>query len=67
MEQLRTEIWDLVYRSGPQTVHQIAETLRLNPVMVNIVVDHEWFLRQGETVVIATNEGTSDGKKPNDV
>ena len=67
MEHLRTEIWDFVYKSGPQTILQIAERLRLNQEMVSIAVDHEWFLRRDETVAIATNEGTSDGQKSNDV
>ncbi len=56
MEHIRTEIWDFVYKSGPQTINQIAERLRLNQAMVNIAVDHEWFLRRGETVTIATSE-----------
>ena len=67
MEQLRGEIWDLVYQSGPQTINQIADRLRLNHVMVAIVVDHEWFLTRDETVTIATNEETSDGKGSTDL
>ena len=56
MEHIRTEIWDFVYKSGPQTINQIAERLGLNQTMVNIAVDHEWFLRRGENVTIATSE-----------
>ena len=56
MDRIRTEIWDFVYKSGPQTVVQIAEKLRLNHETVNAVIDHAWFSRQGDTVLIATNE-----------
>jgi hypothetical protein len=68
MDDIRTEIWDFVYQAGPQSIIQIAEKLQLNHEMVNIAVNHEWFLRQGETVAIATQQGTSaDGKKSHDV
>ena len=67
MNHLRIEIWDFVYKSGPQTVDQIAERLRFDREMVNIAVAHEWFLRRGETVIIATNESTSGGKESNDL
>ena len=67
MEHLRTEIWDFVYTSGPQTIDQIAETLRLNQEMVHMAVDHEWFGRLGEAITIATNGGSAHGQEQNDV
>lgn len=54
MDHLRTEIWDHLYRSGPQTIDQLADKLRLNTVSVSSVIDHEWFEIQGVTVLIAT-------------
>jgi len=54
MEQLRTEIWDLVYQAGPQTKLQISEKLRLNQETVNVIVDHEWFTLREDLVEIAT-------------
>jgi hypothetical protein len=67
MEQLRTEIWDFVFTSGPQTINEIAERLRLNQETVDSAVDHEWFQRQGETIAIATNQGIRHGQESNDV
>ena len=61
MEHQRTQIWDFLFKSEPQTTHQIAEALGLNQVMVTMAVDHEWFVRRGETVAIATNEVSSSG------
>ena len=61
MEHIRAEIWDFVYKTGPQTANEIAAKLRLNEQMVKIAVDHEWFTREGETVAIATNERASSG------
>ena len=57
MEHERTRIWDLLFKSDPQTIEQIAATLEMNQEMVNMAVDHEWFERQGEAVTIATNKG----------
>ena len=54
MDQLRTEIWDHLYRSGPQTVEQIAGSLRMDAVTVIAVTEHEWFETQGSEVRIAT-------------
>ena len=59
MEHQRTEIWDFLFKSEPQTTYEIAERLGMNQEMVNIAVDHEWFVRHGENVAIATNEGSS--------
>ena len=59
MDDLRTEIWDHIYRSGPQTMEQLVDTTRLNAATVSAAVDHEWFERQGDTVLIATGKPQS--------
>ena len=59
MEHQRAEIWDHLYRSGPLTVEQIADRLRMDAVTVTAVVEHEWFDVLDSIVRIAT------GKPPN--
>ncbi len=56
MEHLRIEIWDHIYRSGPQSREQLAESLRLDPATVAAVVEHEWFEILDSKVQIATGE-----------
>lgn len=56
MDQLRAEIWDHLYRSGPQTVEQIASSLRIDRVTVHAAVEHEWFEILDSTVRIATGK-----------
>ncbi len=53
-EQLRANIWDHIYKSGPQSVEQLAEHLQLSPQMVIGLVDHAWFSVQDNLVNIAT-------------
>ena len=43
MDDLRTEIWDHLNRTGPQTVEQIAGRLRIDTVAVVASIEHEWF------------------------
>lgn len=54
MEQLRVEIYDLIYHSGPLTREQIAESLKIDLATVGIVVEHEWFEILDSKVQIAT-------------
>ena len=67
MQHVRNEIWDFVFKSGPQTIDQIAENLQLNQETVNVAVAHEWFLMRGDTVNIAKNQGSVDGQESHDV
>ena len=64
MEHLRTEIWDQLYRSGPQSIEQIASKLRLNAVTVSAVIDHQWFERRGAMVIIAIERPAGVDHKP---
>lgn len=54
MDHIRTEIWDLLYGSGPQTVEQIAGNLRIDAITVTEVIAHEWFEVLDSKVQIAT-------------
>lgn len=54
MEQLRFEIYDLIYNSGPLTREQIAESLKVDLATVGNVVEHEWFEILDFKVQIAT-------------
>lgn len=59
MDQLRTEIWDHLYRSGPQTVEQIAGGLRMEAITVVEVIEHNWFEVVDSKVQIATGKPPS--------
>ena len=59
MEQLRVEIWDLIYKSGPKSREQVAESLGIEPTMVTSVVEHEWFEIQDSKIQIATGKPPS--------
>lgn len=59
MDQARTDIWDLVFKSGPQTIGQIALQMTIDPAEVMSIVSHDWFTLQGDTVSIATNDATA--------
>ena len=57
MDQTRNEIWDFLYRTGPQTVEQIANGLGIDVAIVNVVVFHDWFeILDDATVRIATTK-----------
>lgn len=59
MEQLRIEIWDLIFKSGPLTRERIAESLKIDLETAATVVEHEWFEIQGTNVQIATGKPPS--------
>lgn len=59
MDQTRTDIWDYVFKSGPQTIGQIATQLAIDPSEVMSIVNHDWFTLQGDTVTIATNDAAA--------
>lgn len=59
MEHLRVEIWDLIYKSGPQPREQIAESLKIELETVATAVEHEWFEVLDSKVHIATGNPPS--------
>lgn len=60
MEELRTEIWDFLYRSGEaKTVELIADSLQQSPETVREAVDHGWFEVSGDIIRIAGGDDQS--------
>ena len=55
MDQMRIDVWDLVFQSGPQTIAQIVATTQLDQQIVEAVVNHAWFDVQGDIVSIAAS------------
>ena len=56
MEQLRVDIWDLIFKTGPQTREQISKTLDVDLATIASVVEHEWFEIKESNVSIATSQ-----------
>ncbi len=56
-EQLRANIWDLIYNSGPKSIEQLSSEMVLSVPMVVGLVDHTWFSVSNELVSIATEGG----------
>ncbi|MCA9213304.1 MAG: hypothetical protein KDB27_09580 [Planctomycetales bacterium] len=56
MEQLRIQIWDHIYRSGPQSTDQISSELNIDVTTVVMAVEHEWFERLDSIVQIAVQK-----------
>ena len=54
MDHMRIEIWDHIYRSGPQSREQIADSLRMDVSTVAAMVEHAWFEILDAKVQIAT-------------
>ncbi len=54
-EQLRADIWDLLYASGPQSVQQLSDRMHLSQQQVVGLIDHAWFSIHDELIGIATN------------
>jgi hypothetical protein len=55
-EQLRADIWDHLYNTGPQSVEQLADQMQLSHQQVVGLVDHAWFSVHNELIVIATGD-----------
>lgn len=55
-EDLRVDIWDLIYRDGPQSIEQLSEQLQMGPPTVAGLVDHAWFFTLENKVHIAVEE-----------
>lgn len=53
-EQLRADIWDHLYSTGPLTIDQLADQLQLSHQQIVGLIDHAWFSVHDEQVEIAT-------------
>ena len=52
-EELREVIWDHLYQRGRQTVADLADQMQLSVETVTVLVDHDWFAKQDDSVAIA--------------
>ena len=62
MDHLRAEIWDHIFRSGPQSQQQVAASLGIDTPTVSTAVEHEWFEILDSKVQIATGKPPSPPK-----
>ena len=57
MVEIRTEIWDYLYKNGPTSLKMIATALGRSPETIEAAVDHEWFAMRADVAAIAIHEG----------
>lgn len=55
-EQLRADLWDDIYKDGPQLVATLAANRQLTSQTVIGLVDHAWFVIENDIVSIAKEE-----------
>jgi hypothetical protein len=54
MDELRTEIWDILYRTDePKSVNEIAEIVHRDCDTVRLAINHHWFNCAEDRVAIA--------------
>ena len=56
MDEIRTEVWDYLYKNGPASVGTIAEALEQSADAIQAAAANEWFVRQGDILAIAVHE-----------
>ena len=55
MGDVRTEIWDYLYRNGPTSLDTIADSLGQSSQAIEVAVSHEWFTVQANVAAIAVS------------
>ena len=55
-EQLRADLWDDIYKDGPQSVASLAASRQLTHQTVIGLVYHAWFVIINDVVSIAKEE-----------
>lgn len=55
MGDIRTEIWDYLYRNGPTSLDTIADSLGQSSQVIETAVSHDWFTVQAEVAAIAVS------------
>ena len=53
MVDVRTEIWDYLFRNGPTSLDTIASGLGQSRQAIEMAVSHEWFTVQADVAAIA--------------
>ena len=56
MDEIRTEVFDYLYKNGPASVGTIAEALEQTADAIQAAADNEWFVRQDDILAIAVHE-----------
>ena len=56
MDEIRTEVWDYLYKNGPASLETIARASGRTVQTIQAATDHEWFAMRGDVVAIATHE-----------
>ena len=63
MDEIRTEVWDYLYKNGPSSVKTIAEALDQTAKAIQEAAADEWFIRQEDVLAIAVSEtGDSESR-----
>jgi hypothetical protein len=55
MVDVRTEIWDYLYRNGPTSPDIIASSLGLSRQAIEMAISHEWFTVQANVAAITVS------------
>ncbi len=56
MDEIRTEVWDYLYKNGPASVETIAGALEQTVEAIHAAAANEWFVRQDDVLAIAVHE-----------
>ena len=56
MDEIRTEVWDYLYKNGTASLETIARASGATVQAIQAATDHEWFAMRGDVVAIATHE-----------
>lgn len=67
MDDVRTEIWDYLYRNGPTSLDTIASSLGQSTQAIETAVAHEWFTVEANVAAIAvSNKVPAESPRPTD-
>ena len=56
MIEIRTEVFDYLYKNGPTSLNTIASALGRSLQTIEAAVDHEWFTMRADVAAIAIRE-----------
>ena len=56
MGEIRTEVWDYLYKNGPASLATIAKALGQTVQTIQAAAVNEWFVTRGDVVAIAVHE-----------
>jgi hypothetical protein len=56
VDEIRTEVWDYLYKNGPASLETIASASGRTVQTIQAATEHEWFAMRGDVVAIATRQ-----------